>query len=349
MTPSIDIADRPHFGRRCLSLRLTPTSYFGRRRSPSFDVLGVLLRKRNMITRHIAVINQSKNLTPAELAQASAAVQKQVTVDFGPIWEVSATVDAFPDLESMPQGYWPVVVQDDIGINVPGIHLSDGGEKAFALVLFTGSKWTQTLSHEIIDLLLDPFGKTFLTGPSVRPDQATVEYLVEVCDPCQASDCGYAVNGLLMSDFVLPEYYKGFGAGKYSFARHITEPRTVSRFGYVTWRDPITEQWWQLIDTGDGATTQTITVDASLANVHLRGLIDRATDKQLKAAMQKFRNVKAAPISEDHHRVHALMSRYAETTAAQARWWSGQLQKIANTIRVKDGKPKASRTRKKKG
>ena len=130
-----------------------------------------------MITRHIAVVNQSENLSPSDLAQASAAVQKQVTVDFGPIWDVSATVDAFPNLESMPQGYWPVVVQDDIGINVPGIHLSDGGEKAFALVLFTGTNWTQTLSHEIIDLLLDPFGKTFLTGPSVRPEQSTVEYL----------------------------------------------------------------------------------------------------------------------------------------------------------------------------
>lgn len=301
-----------------------------------------------MITRHVAVINQSDNLSSAELAQASAAVQKQVTVDFGPIWEISATVDAFPYLESMPQGYWPVVVQDDIGINVPGIHLSDGGEKAFALVLYTGSKWTQTLSHEILDLLLDPFGKTFLTGPSVRPDQSTVEYLVEVGDPCQASDCGYAVNGLLMSDFVLPAYYKGFGTGKYSFANHITEPRTVSKFGYVTWRDPITQQWWQLIDTGDGPSIQTITVDATLANVHLRGLIDRATDEQIKAALEKHGTAQLEAVSEDHKRVHALMSRYAETTAAQARWWSGQLQKIAKKIRVKGGKAKAAKTRKKK-
>ena len=47
-------------------------------------------------------------------------------------------------------------------------------------------------------LLIDPFGKSFVTGPSVRPDQATVEYLVEVCDPCQSDDCGYVVNGVLV-------------------------------------------------------------------------------------------------------------------------------------------------------
>lgn len=231
-----------------------------------------------MVAQHVAVISESENLSSSDVARATAAVQKQVTNDFGPVWGVTATVDAFPTLDDMPHGCWPVVVRDDIGINVPGVHLSDGGEKAFALVLFTGSRWTMTLSHEVLDLLADPFGKTFLTGPSVRPEQGTVEYLVEVCDPCQADDCGYLVNGILVSDFVIPAFYKGFGPGRYSFAGHLPEPRTVRPFSYMTWRDPLSDQWWQLIDPGDGPESKQIEVDVSLANVHLRGVIDRATD-----------------------------------------------------------------------
>ena len=293
-----------------------------------------------MATRHIAVINQSENLTPDDLARASAAVQKQVVNDFAPVWGETATVDAFPSAEAMPQGYWPVFVQDDIGINVPGIHLSDGGEKAFALVLFTGSKWTMTLSHEILDLLIDPFGKTFVTGPSVKPEQATVEYLVEVCDPCQSDDCGYPVNGVLVSDFVTPAYYKAFGPGRYSFAGNVTEPRTVKPFSYLSWRDPLTEEWWQLRDTGDGPETRRITVDVSLANIHLRGMIDRATDRDIKAARGKKGGRRSRPTA-DQKRVHDLMRRYAETTAAQAKWWQRQLESLARSAARGKSGPKA--------
>jgi hypothetical protein len=284
-----------------------------------------------VVTRHIAIINESENLSPSDVAKAAAAVQKQVTNDFGPVWDVSATIDVFPALDDMPQGYWPVVVRDDIGINVPGVHLSDGGEKAFALLLFTGGRWTKTLSHEILDLLADPFGKTFLTGPSVRADQGTVEYLVEVCDPCQSDDCGYLANGVLVSDFVLPAFYKGFGPRRYSFAGHLDQPRTVRPFSYMTWRDPLSDQWWQLIDTGTGAKTQAITVDVSLANVHLRGLIDRATDPKIQAAKKKHPG-RGKRSTADQKRLQDLMSKYALTTAAQARWWRGQIEKLARRM-----------------
>jgi hypothetical protein len=285
-----------------------------------------------VVTRHIAVINESENLSADDLARASAAVQKQVTNDFGPVWGVTATVDAFPSLESMPFGYWPVVVRDDIGINVPGVHLSDGGEKAFALVLFTGSRWAMNLSHEILDMLADPFGNTFLTGPSVRADQGSVEYLVEVGDPCQSEDCGYAVNGVLMSDFVTPAFYKSHGPGRYSFAGHVTEPRTVRPFSYLTWKEPLTSEWWQLIDTGSGPRTKTITIDVSLANVHLRGVIDRATDPVIRSARAKRSAGKARKPTAEQKRLHDLMSKYARTTAAQAAWWRGQLEQLARRV-----------------
>jgi len=59
----------------------------------------------------------------------SAALQKQVTRDFGPLWDTQATVDAFDSLESVPVDYWPVILRDDI--NEPGaagFHTDDQGQ-----------------------------------------------------------------------------------------------------------------------------------------------------------------------------------------------------------------------------
>jgi hypothetical protein len=43
----------------------------------------------------------------------SAAIQKQISRDFGPMWNVEATVDAFKKLEDVPIGYWHVLLQDE--------------------------------------------------------------------------------------------------------------------------------------------------------------------------------------------------------------------------------------------
>jgi hypothetical protein len=289
-----------------------------------------------VVTRHIAVINESENLSASDVAKAAAAIQRQVTDDFGPAWNVTGTADSFPSLNDMPHGYWPVVIRDEIGISAPGVHLSDGGEKAFALVLFTGSRWTVALSHEILEMLADPFGKTFLTGPSVRPDQGAVEYLVEVCDPCQSDDCGYPVNGVLVSDFVAPAFYSGFGPGRYTFGGNLTEPRTVCPFSYMTWRDPLSGKWWQLIDTGSGPKTKAITVDVRQAHVHLRGVIDRATNPEIARAREKQAGGRRVRQTADRKRVHSLMNKYARTTAADAAWWRGQIEQLA---RRTAGKP----------
>src|SRR2546423_1302010 len=45
--------------------------------------------------RHIAVVNQSEQHARGDVEKATAAVQKQVTGDFGPAWDVAATVSVF--------------------------------------------------------------------------------------------------------------------------------------------------------------------------------------------------------------------------------------------------------------
>jgi hypothetical protein len=87
------------------------------------------------LLRQVGLVSEVKETTFSELAKVSAALQKQVMRDFAPLWEIQATVDAFANLEDVPIGYWPIIVQSDIGFNAAGIHLDKEGQP-FSLVQY---------------------------------------------------------------------------------------------------------------------------------------------------------------------------------------------------------------------
>ena len=282
-----------------------------------------------MVTRAIAVINESAQLPAGELAQAVAAVQKQVTNDFGPAWGVTATVDAFPTIADKPLESCPVVIRNQVP--AAGVHLTDDGDKAFALVRFTpgSDEWRVTLSHEILEMLADPSGSGTVTGPSPTGNGQTVEYLLEVCDPCQGLEpdfrFGYTVNGLEVSDFVLPSYYKAFGSGRYSFAGHVTEPRSLLPGGYFTWRDPISMEWQFTFTDGTSTDTVSLGTDISRPDVHLRGFIDRRVAAHFELLpKRKKRKARRANGAKPPDR----SGPYAAAMKAQAEWWKRQIERV---------------------
>ena len=61
------------------------------------------------LTHHIAIVSLTSEVSTRSLLQVTAAIQKQVTRDFAPIWGIPATVDAFGDLLDVPNDYHPVV------------------------------------------------------------------------------------------------------------------------------------------------------------------------------------------------------------------------------------------------
>jgi hypothetical protein len=67
-----------------------------------------------MLPINLALVSEVAGHDPSDVARVTAALQRQITRDFGPIWEVSASVDAFPRLEDVPVGYWPMIVETDI-------------------------------------------------------------------------------------------------------------------------------------------------------------------------------------------------------------------------------------------
>jgi hypothetical protein len=193
---------------------------------------------------HVALVSETADLPKDDLYDVAAALQKQVTRDFGPIWNIRATVDPFASLERVPEGYWRVILMSDVPADHLGFHLDRDGQP-FALVPLS-EDWPRLASHEILELLADPFGNRLVASSSIHPNQGRVEYLVSICDPSGDEEFGYFVNGRWLSDFYTPRYFDPVVAAgvRYGFTDHLSEPREVLAGGHLIWRVPETQQWW---------------------------------------------------------------------------------------------------------
>jgi hypothetical protein len=249
-----------------------------------------------MTTNHVALVSDTPSVTFADVANVSAAIQKQVTRDFGPLWDVSATVDPFPKLEAVPVDYWPVIIRDDIKQpGAAGFHTDKNGQP-FSLVQ-ANATWGLTVSHETLEMLADPFGNRTIAG--TPPQQASgkvkklarVLYLVEVCDPPEDESFAYRSNGVLVSDFITPHYYDPTSSPsvRYSFGGNVKAPHQVLKNGYVSFGDPLTNHWYQVLVQGGKAITRSLGI-LNTAGRSLRETIDQESRKERKG----YRTGKAA-------------------------------------------------------
>jgi len=212
------------------------------------------------LPHQVALVSDTSAVSFSDVSTAAAALQKQATRDFGPLWQLSATVSAFDGLESVPVDYWPVIIRDDIDQpGAAGYHTDDNGQP-FSLVQ-ADDQWQLTASHETLEMLADPFGNRTIAGspPPQAPRQIAalrrVVYLVEICDPCEDAQFAYGVNGQQLSDFITPHYYDPNGATGtlYSFRGNVKGTHTVLDNGYVSFGNPVTNEWYQIVVTNGQA------------------------------------------------------------------------------------------------
>jgi hypothetical protein len=221
------------------------------------------------LTDHVALVSLTSDVSTKSFLQATAAVQKQITRDFTPIWGLRATVDAFEDLASVPSDYHPVVLFgdpdeltgqlefaiggeyaaqliDDFERNrLGGLHLNAFTRQPFALVAVSDA-WSVTLSHEVLEMITDPFGNRLIAAAHPVHHRERVKYLVEVCDPCQT--IWYPVNGVPVSDFYTPRYFEPVEVdrSRYSFTGALERPLQILEGGYLSWIDPRDSGLYQL-------------------------------------------------------------------------------------------------------
>jgi hypothetical protein len=277
----------------------------------------------SIVTANVALVSDTPTVSVGDIASVAAALQKQVTRDFGQLWEINATVAAFDQLESVPVDYWPVILRDDI--NEPGAagyHTDDNGQP-FSLVQ-ADSSWPLTASHETLEMLADPFGSKTIAGappPQLEevdgdvPDLSRVIYLVEVCDPCESDQFAYTVNGIVVSDFITYNYYDPTAADgvRYSFGGNIEAPHTVLEGGYVSFGNPVDNNWYQIVVQNGQVELRDLGVLQSKDGKSLRELVDQRV-REIRRN-ENYRTKKRAAAAK----AGAGANPFAKTTAARAK------------------------------
>lgn len=255
-----------------------------------------------MLDHHIALVPghqmgpRHRQAVLTELAAVAAALQVQVMRDFRPLWHIEATIGIFPTIRDVPVGHWPIVIKDKINAaDELGFHL-DKHNQPSALVAYTPD-WSITMSHEVLEMLVDFSGNRTVAGPSIHPDHPNhrVRYLLELCDPCEDSTYRYTINGVAVSDFITPAYHdpQDTHGARYSFAGHIKRPRQVLPNGYLVWHDPIVGKWFRW-DQGETSGAD----DFEISTV---------TGMQGKRSLREHVNTKTPPPSASYHHDSAEM------------------------------------------
>ncbi len=235
------------------------------------------------LTQFIAIVSETNQVNSSELQRIAGAIDKQAKRDFAVPWGISPSVNPFASLDDVPTDYWPVIIRDDIGFEgAAGIHLDKDGQP-FALVQ-SDDDWSLTASHEVLEMLADPFGNRLVAGKSPKRGQGRVNFLVEVCDPSEAAQFAYTVNGVLVSDFYFNAFFdpvKSTGT-RYSFTGALPKPRDIVRGGYLSWMVPETGEWFQKIFFGKKPEYRSLGFFDDAKFRSLREFIDHNTPKPLQ-------------------------------------------------------------------
>jgi len=105
--------------------------------------------------------------------------------------------------------------------------------KVFAgLDMRLGTSWTVTLSHELLEMLADPW----INWCAQSPDGKI--YALEVCDAVESDESGYEIDGVLLSDFVTPAWFEPTEADRVDFKQRVSCTLELAPGGYMSIFDP---------------------------------------------------------------------------------------------------------------
>lgn len=195
----------------------------------------------------IYVVNESTVLTDAEVLNAMPAFTRQ-TYHVREWW--GTTIETLIFGKPPVKDAWQIIIADDADqAGYLGYHDFTPGGRPIAYVYAkttkdAGLSWTITTSHEMLEMMLDPWITEMM---QVNDTQA---YALELCDPCESDKFGYQIYAhnlppVLVSDFVLPNWFIPGSPGQYDYKGHITKPLQILEGGYAyVWEDST----WSALD-----------------------------------------------------------------------------------------------------
>lgn len=184
----------------------------------------------------VMIVNHSTVVQPLDCAAAIGALQHQVSYDFQPYWGQGAHLYT-PATSTSPMATI-AILDDSDQAGALGYHdwtTTDGYPlaKVFARTdQQYGLSWTVTASHELLEMLADPY-----VHDGSQDDITARWYAREVCDPIEADALGYTYNNVLLSDFITPMWFHSGAKAPYDFKNHLTAPMSLASKGYMSYWD----------------------------------------------------------------------------------------------------------------
>lgn len=180
----------------------------------------------------ISVVNQAKGNLGFNLNAVIAALQKQVDRDFAPVW---GTPCKLMKASTIAKGNWAIVILDTPDVSgAAGYHDLTPAGLPLSKVFLSAGGVTVTMSHELLEMLVDPAINMMTDGPN-----AQWAYAYETADPCEEDT--YSIDGIEVSDFVYPSYFETFRKPKstqFDYLNLITKPFQLRKGGYQSvWKN----------------------------------------------------------------------------------------------------------------
>jgi hypothetical protein len=223
-----------------------------------------------MSVNQLGLVDMTGQIDVDLVHSAAIALNLQVTRDLPQFWPISATVTYLPNPDKIPAGIWPVQLVKTLPPDEGGFH-SDKHKQPYAKVIASKAdpSWTIDASHEILEMLVDPYGNRMQSSVAIEIVRGKIQdgtgqygYLVEACDPCEDNSYAYTINGVAVSDFITPHFYDPMvtSGTRYSFTGAIKGPRQILPGGYISWVNTAMDEWQQLmyVDPSKPPTIQNI-------------------------------------------------------------------------------------------
>jgi hypothetical protein len=195
----------------------------------------------------VAVINESNGAKDAEIQGMIPAFSQQWNQDLRDIWGVDQANFTFVHQGQAPSAgaWWVVFLENSNQAGDLAYHdLTNDGlpiSKVFVqTILDDKSSLSVGATHELCEMAVDPWLN------SAYQDPEGVFWAGEVCDPVEDDRYGYQVGGVLVTDFVTPNWFAHQHAKpQIDFNGHAMAAFTILDGGYAQKFDP--GKGWQQI------------------------------------------------------------------------------------------------------
>jgi hypothetical protein len=201
----------------------------------------------------IAVLNESTAIADADVQAMIPAFSTQWNRDLRPVWGLDEVNFTFVPAGQTPAAgtWWVVFLDDSDQAGALAYHdLTNEGlpiSKVFVKTLLADKASVSVgATHEICEMAVDPWLNSAYQDPSTG-----IFWAGEVSDPVESDQYGYQINGVLVTDFITPNWFNHqHEQGPIDFQNAGNTPFQVLPGGYAQKFDP--NSGWQQV-TGSAA------------------------------------------------------------------------------------------------